>query len=120
MAQGATPDVRLRELLHPDRRHHPCFHAGPFERVLQSQGIDHGRQHAHVVGGHPIHTLLAGHRPPHDVATADDQAEADARRLNLADLAGQLLNDSRLDAEPPVSGERLSGDLHERSRIEEL
>src|SRR2546425_214428 len=66
MPHGAASDVGLGQLLHADRRHHPGIDALLFEDVLQRQGVDHGREHAHVVGGHAIHALLARGGPGGD------------------------------------------------------
>ena len=82
VAHRAPPDVRLRQLFHANRRHHPRIDALLLQDVLQRQCIDYGREHPHVVGGHTIHPLLARRRAAQNVAAADHEAELHARRGN--------------------------------------
>ena len=51
----APPDVRLRELLHPDGRHHAGVDAVLLEHVLQRERVDDRAEHPHVVGGDAVH-----------------------------------------------------------------
>ena len=55
------PDVRLGHLGDVDRRHHPGVGAQLLQRVLDCQRVQHGREHAGVVGGRAVHALA---RPP--------------------------------------------------------
>ena len=58
--------------------------------VLKRQGIDHGGEHAHVMGGGRgdrfahLHQVFAAD----DVATATDDGQLDAVAMNVADLFG--------------------------------
>ena len=55
VAHRAAADVGLGDLGDRDRRHHPGVGAAPLERVLERERVEHRRQHAHVVGGRPVH-----------------------------------------------------------------
>jgi hypothetical protein len=91
VTQRAAADVRLGELLHPDRRQHARLHPLALQHVLDGEGVDDGREHPHVVGGDAVHPLLAGDGAPHDVAAADHQPERDAhlvdRRISSVSLS---------------------------------
>jgi len=78
---------------------------------LNRQGVDNGGQHPHVVRLDPIHPLLAGQRTPDDVASTDDHAKADAHLVYSDDFVGERVHHRRLDAEPPLSGQRLARQL---------
>ena len=69
------------------------------ERVLQREGIDDRRQHAHVVGSRAVHAARAGRQPAEDVAAADDDRGLDAKRLNLTDIVGDASRHGGIDAE---------------------
>ena len=74
----AQRDERLGDLRHRDRGLHACRLADRLERVLQRERVDHGGEHAHVVGAGAVHAARrAGHAPP-DVAAADDDRDLDA------------------------------------------
>src|SRR5580765_3292578 len=49
MANRAASNERLRDLVHLDGCHHASVDGSFFKRVLQSQGVDHGGEHTHMV-----------------------------------------------------------------------
>ena len=98
VADGAAPDERLGDGAHLDGRHHARHDALLLERVLQRQGVDDRRQHAHVVAGGAVHPARAGGEPPEDVAAADDDGGLDAERLDLLHVVRDLRRDGRIDA----------------------
>ena len=55
VTQGLGPDVGLDHLLDLQCRLNPSRHARLPQRILQGQGVHHGGQHPHVVGGGPVH-----------------------------------------------------------------
>ena len=57
MANRAAADERLGHLVHFNRGLHPGVDPGFFQRILQSQRIDHRGQHAHVISGDAVHLL---------------------------------------------------------------
>ena len=48
---------------------------------LQRQAVDDGGEHAHEVGGGPLHAPLAGHVAAPDVAAADDDRHLEKGRV---------------------------------------
>ena len=51
MPDRTTSNKRLGNPIHSNRRHHACRAADHLQGILQSQSVDDGRQHAHVVSG---------------------------------------------------------------------
>ena len=72
-----------------DRAHDPRLDAGPLEGVLEGEAVHHGREHADVVAGGPVHALGGGRQAAEDVAAADDDADLDAERVDLARPGGR-------------------------------
>src|SRR5690606_24328762 len=120
VAQRTAPNVRLGELLHPDRRHHARLDTLPLEQVLQRERIDDRGQHPHVIGADPIHPLLAGLGPTDDVPAPDHQRERDAHLMNGLDLLRQPVDDRWGDPEPLLSGQRLPAQLQENASVPKL
>jgi len=95
MAEGPSPDEGLRHVFHFDRGHHAGLDAGLFERVLESEGVDHRGEHTHVVGRVAVHSALAGGGgAAPDVAAADDDGELQRGRDDLFDLVGEMAGDA--------------------------
>src|ERR1039457_3935345 len=117
MAQGASADVRLGHLVHLDGAHDPGMHADLFQGVLQRQGIDHGGEHAHVVGGHAIHVLGGGRDAAEDIAAAHHQPDLDAGGGYRGHFRGQLIDTRGVDAESGASGQRFAAELEHDSLI---
>ena len=68
-----------------------------FERILQRKGVDDRRQHAHVVGGRPVHPARACRDAAEDVASADDDGRLNAQSLDFADIERDSRGDRRVD-----------------------
>ena len=117
MADGAAPDERLGDGAHLDGGEHARHDVQLLERILQRQGVDDRRQHAHVVGGGAIHPLGAGGDAAEDVAAADDDGGLDAAALDVGDLAGDLVGDGRVDAEFLLAHQGFAGQLQENALI---
>ena len=90
-----------------------------FERVLQRQRVDDGRQHAHVVGGRPIHPAGAGGHAAEDVAAADDDGRLDAHALDFGHVLRDLGGDIGIDAVGLFAHEGFAGDFEEDSLVGE-
>ena len=88
VADGAAPDVRLGDLVHRDRAHHPRRDPDVLERILEGQAVHDRGEHADVVAGRPVHALGRRREAAEDVAAADDDADLDAETVDLRDLAG--------------------------------
>ena len=92
------------------------------EGVLQGQAVDHGRRHAHVVGGRLLdHVGAAGElRAAEDVAAPDDDRQLDAPRRHARGLAGDPAD--LLDADAPLAGpaEALARELEQDAAEDRL
>ena len=88
------------------------------ERILKRQRVDHRGQHAHVVGGGAIHAARARGDAAEDVAAADDDGRLHAHRLDLADLAGDLRGNGRIDAVALLAHEGFAGEFQEDAFVE--
>ena len=119
VARGATTDVRLGDRFHADRGHDPGIDADALQHVLEREGVDHRRQHAHVVGGDPVESLAAGRGAADDVPAADDQAEPDAQRMDRLDLLGERLDDPEIQAHALLAAQRLAGELEQGAGVGE-
>jgi hypothetical protein len=68
------------------------------QRILESERVEHGGQHAHVVAGRPIHPPRGAGETAEDVAGTDHQRDLDSALGDLMDLAGDALDLSRVRA----------------------
>jgi hypothetical protein len=103
MADGAAPDVRLGDLVHRDRAHHPGRDPDVLERVLERQAVHDRGKHPDVVARRPIHTAGCGSEAPKDVAASDHDSDLDAETMDFGDLAGDDRDEGRIDAVCPVA-----------------
>jgi hypothetical protein len=53
----------------------PCLHPNSLKRRLQGEAIDYGRQHAHVVCLHAIHSVVGTLNTPKNIASSDDNTK---------------------------------------------
>ena len=114
MPDGATPDVRLGDLVHADRRLHASGLIHLFQRILQGEGVDDGAQHAHVVGRHPIHSAFAGGVAANDVAATHHDGELRVMgALDAHDVGGDVIDDVGIDTEGGFPSEALASQLEE-------
>ena len=113
VADGAAPDVRLGHLLHRDGRLHPGRQAELLERVLDRQGVQHRRDHAHVVGRRAVHADGHPLEAAEDVARAHHDGDIDAALVRLVDLARDGRDAHRVDAVGLVAHERLARELQD-------
>ena len=76
----------------------------PLERLLDREGVEDGREHAHVVAGRAVHALRGRGHAAVDVAAADHERELEAVRAHLDELARErvdrLLRRARTRASP--------------------
>ena len=116
---GAAADVVLADFLDADGGHDARVAAERFERVLQREAVHDGREHAHVVGGDAVHAGPREARAAEDVAAADDDGDLDVAGHDVPDLAGDALQDGRVDAVVGGAEQRLAADL-EQDPLERL
>jgi hypothetical protein len=82
--------------------------AALLEGVLQGEGVDHRRQHAHVVALRAVHARARALEAAEDVASADDDADLHAEPVQLGDLGGDALQGLGRMPKPPSSPQRAS------------
>ena len=89
------------------------------ERVLQRERVDHGGEHAHVVGAGAVHAPGRARHAPPDVAATDDDRDLDAELgARLGQLLGDALHDGGVDAEVDGAvGERLTRQLEDDAAV---
>src|SRR5262249_20111535 len=108
MPNRSAPDVRFGQLFHPDGGHDPRVDALALEDVLHGERVDHGAEHAHVVGGDAIEAGFGEERAADDVAAADHESDTCAGLRNGNDFIGEAADDVEVVAEAFVAGEGFS------------
>jgi hypothetical protein len=88
-----------------------------FDGVLEGDGIDHRRQHAHVIGGDPVHVDGLLGDTAEEVASSDDDADFAAKSMHGGDLCGYLMDKDGVDTKASASGQGFSGELEEDSFV---
>ena len=89
-----------------DSGHDPAGDIQLLNRVLQGDGVDDSRQHAHVVGRYAVHVDgLLGYSPE-EVAAPDHDADLTSEPVHIRDLRSYLVNDNGIDtkARAPCKG----------------
>ena len=78
MADGSAKDERLRDVLHFNRGLDADWNSALLELALQSEAVDDGGEHAHVIGGRAIHSAVTGGKAAPDIAAAHDDGDLDS------------------------------------------
>ncbi len=113
MANGAETDVGLCQGTHLDRGLDAGAHSAPLQSVLQGQGVDHGGQHPHVIGGGPLHSMSHPVPAPPDVAGSQDDGDLDAEAVQGSNLLAERLGLIDIDPTATPTCQRLSPQLQE-------
>ena len=112
MTHGAAANVRFRDLFDFDGRHHARGHAAAFECILQSQRVDDGGQHSHVVALSAVHAFAGSAQATEDVTAADHDADLHAGGVNFGELGRRGLERGGVDAGAPFfTAQHLSAQL---------
>src|SRR6185503_1304695 len=98
VADCLAADVGLDHLLDVERRLHAAGDSCLTHGVRQRERVHHGGEHAHVVGGGPVHSLRARRQAAEDVAAADHHAELHPHARDLRDLVDDRLDRRAVDA----------------------
>ena len=94
VTQGTATNERFGHILHLDSGEYSGLDSCVFEGVLQGEGVDHGRQHSHVVGRVAVHLTVVGcGGASPNISAADDDTELERGRKDTFDLVGEALND---------------------------
>ena len=100
VAQRAAVDEGLGDALAGERGHHARREAGLLDRVLEGEGVDDRREHAHVVAGAAVDAERLARRAAEDVAAAEHDRDVRAHVLDGLHLGGHPRDDLRVDALP--------------------
>src|SRR6185312_8413341 len=68
--------------------------ASLFERSLKRETIDHGSEHAHVIGSGAIHSLMAGRQSAPDVSAADNDRDLHSELHDFLHARGDFVDNS--------------------------
>lgn len=120
MPDCPAANVVLAHLVDFKRAHHPRFHAGALDRVLQRQRVDHRGQHAHVITGDAVHARFRQPFAAEDIAAADHQRHLHARVDGGLDLGGNEGGDIGINAERQLAQQCLAGELQQNARVNRL
>src|SRR5690554_5871366 len=90
VADGAPADIRLGNCMHLDRRLYPGHQAHAFHRVHQSQRIDHGGKHAHIICGCAIHPAVQSTASTPQVAGPDHNRHIDSHLMDFFHAFGDV------------------------------
>ena len=117
MGQGPAADERLGDFVHADRGQEPGRAPFVLESVLQGQAVDHGRGHAHVMGGRFLdHVRPAGElRSAKDVAAPHDDRELNPACRDSRGLPGDPADFFNTDAPLAGPAKTLTGELEQHA-----
>src|ERR1039458_7394498 len=117
MAHGAAADVGLGDLVDLDGGHDAADDPELLDGVLQGDRIDHGGQHAHVVGRDAVHVDGLLGDAAKEVSASDDDADLAAECVDGGQFGGYFVNEDGVDAEARACGQGFSGKLEEDSLV---
>src|SRR5580704_8188519 len=111
MPHRPAANIWLRHLVHKYRGHHSALHPALLKRILQCYRIHHGRQHAHVVGGHPVHFLRLLRHPAKEIASSHNDPDLHAQLVDITNLLRDLSDLYGIQSKPVRTRQRLSRKL---------
>ena len=111
VAHGAASDIGLADLIHRDGRDHAGVNSDLLQRRLHGQRVHHGGQHAHVIGGGPLHPLGRPGQTAEDIAAADHHANLDPHIADRLHLLGNPRHGRGMQAIALIAHQRLARDF---------
>ena len=114
-ANGASPDERLRYLIHLSRGLHPSVDFLFFQRILQSESIDDGGKHPHVIGGNAVHISRLICNSAKKIPSAHHNGQLYAHLINVCQFRRDLVNPRRVHAKTLIGGQSFAGDLQQNA-----
>ena len=117
MAGRARTDVRLSDLVHLDSSLHANVHAALLQCILQSQCVDGGCQHAHVVRASALHLAAAVLYAAPEVAAADNNADLAALFVAFFDHIAYRTDDIKVQAEMLIARKGFAANLDQYALI---
>ena len=115
MTNRPAANERLGHLLHLDGRLHPRVDALLLQRILQREAINDGREHAHVIGGYPVHVFRLLRHATEEVPSAHDDGQLHAQLMNVGQLRRHFMNARGVDAKALVRRQSFTGNLEKNS-----
>jgi hypothetical protein len=83
------------------------------DRILHRQRVHHGGEHAHLVGGDPIHAGPREPRATKDVAAADDHRDLDAECGHIEQFHRDAAKHGGIDAVVDRAQQGLARQFHQ-------
>lgn len=117
MSDCAAANVALGQLPHLDRRLDAGADAFAFQRILEGECIQHRGEHAHVVGGGPLHAARTGGQAAEDIAAADDNGHFDVHRDDVGNFFCQPFENRGLNAIALLTGQHFSADFQQDAAV---
>ena len=115
MPDGAPPNEWLGHLVHLDRGLHARVDFLFFQRILQSERIDHRGQHSHVIGGNAVHVLgLIGHAAK-EIAAAHHDRELHSQLVHIGQLRRDFVDARRIHTKALIGSQGFSGNLEQNA-----
>src|SRR5690606_20113348 len=90
MAHRTSPDKGFANLLHFDRRQQTCFEFYFLHTILKSHALDNGGTRPRSVCFSAAHAAFFGAKTTIDIATADDDSDFHALRMDFFNILGIL------------------------------
>ncbi len=105
----------FRDLIHLNRGLHASVDFLLFEGILQSQRVDHGGQHSHVIGGNAVHvSSLVGHATE-EIAAAHDDRELNSQFVHVREFGSDLMDARRVHAKTLIGSKSFSGEFEQNA-----
>src|SRR4051812_9739915 len=117
IADRLATDIGLAPLLDVERRLDPAGDPRLAHGIGERQGVHDRGEHAHVVGGGPVHPLGTGREAAEDVAAADHHAHLDPKARDLRYLRDDVQDRLPVDAVRILSHQGLARELEENSFV---
>ena len=97
--------------------HHARPHALLFQSVLQRKSVDHGREHAHVIGGDAVHGLGLLGDTAKEVSAAHHDGDFYAELTHFGDLSRDLVYPNVIDTKALARSQRFARKLQQNSFV---
>src|SRR5262249_50854079 len=108
---------RLGNLLHFNGAHYSSEGFLIFQCVLESDRVEHRRQHTHVIGGSAIHSLCRQRQSAKDISASDHDGHFDAKMMHAIHFLGDSGDGCRIDPVTLITHQSFAGKLQQYSFV---
>ncbi len=115
MPDRPAADEGFGDFLHLNCRLNAGENAALFEGVLERQGVDHGRQHPHVVAADAVHPGRAYRDPSDNVAAADRCGDLNSDRMQFGNFLRDAGRHGRVHAEALAAHESFTAQFEQNA-----